>query len=429
MGNTDNSERLFEAALRVLPGGVDSPVRAFRAVGGIPRFIEKGEGAFLYDVDGNQYLDFCCSWGPLILGHADPTVVKAISEQAALGTSFGAMTELEYRLARFIVDHVDPVEKIRFVSSGTEAVMSAIRLARGFTGRDLILKFDGCYHGHSDYLLVQAGSGLATFGQPSSAGVPKSIASETAVLPLDDDRAVEQFFESSGDRLAAVIIEGIPANNGLLVQRPEFIQLLRSLSEKHGAVLILDEVITGFRLGLGGAAEHYGVIPDLLTYGKIIGGGLPVGAFGGRAEIMDKLSPLGTVYQAGTLSGNPIAMTAGWHTLQQLADGSEYASLEHKSARFEERLKTRISRNSVQVVRIGSIFWLLFQQKTPRRADQIHTEGISRFNSIHAPALERGIYLPPSGYEVCFISTAHTESILGEAADTLAALINENPGA
>lgn len=423
MGQIANSQRLFEAAKLVLPGGVDSPVRAFRAVGGIPRFIEHGEGACLYDVDGNEYLDFCCSWGPLILGHADPDVIRAISEQASLGTTFGATTELEYRLARFIVDHVEPIEKIRFVSSGTEAVMSAIRLARGFTGRDLILKFEGCYHGHSDYLLVQAGSGLATFGRPSSAGVPASFTDQTAVLPLDDDEAVERFFAKNGDRLAAVIIEGVPANNGLLVQRPEYMHLLRKLSEKHGALFILDEVITGFRLGLSGAADYYGIVPDLITYGKVIGGGLPVGAFGGRAEIMDQLSPLGPVYQAGTLSGNPIAMTAGWHTLQRLADGAEYASLEHKSARFTERLQRQISGFGAQVSRVGSIFWLVFQEEMPRRADRISTEGIARFNAIHGPALDSGIYLPPSGYEVCFISAAHTESMLDKAADTLSDLV------
>jgi glutamate-1-semialdehyde 2,1-aminomutase len=301
--------------------------------------------------------------------------------------------------------------------------MSAIRLARGYTGRDLILKFEGCYHGHSDYLLVKAGSGLATFGRPSSSGVPASCANQTAILPLDVDEAVEQFFTTNGDKLAAVIIEGIPANNGLLVQRPEYMKLLRRLSENHGTLFILDEVITGFRLGLGGAADYYGVVPDLVTYGKVIGGGLPVGAFGGRAEIMDQLSPVGPVYQAGTLSGNPIAMAAGWHTLQRLVDGTEYASLEHKSASFAEHLRKQISSLGAQIVRVGSIFWLVFQEELPRRADQISGDGIARFNAIHGMALDRGIYLPPSGYEVCFVSTAHTESALDEAADTLTELI------
>ncbi|MBI5265616.1 MAG: glutamate-1-semialdehyde 2,1-aminomutase, partial [candidate division Zixibacteria bacterium] len=297
MHKTDRSQTLMKLAERVIPGGVNSPVRAFRSVGGTPRFIDRGEGAWLYDVDGNRYLDFCCSWGPLILGHGNPNVVAAVKKQIDRGMTFGATTELEYQLAEFIVGHVEAVESIRFVSSGTEAVMSAIRVARGFTKRDLILKFDGCYHGHCDHLLVKAGSGLATFGTPSSGGVPSAFTSHTAVLPLDDEDALVEFFDKHGDQLAAVIIEGIPANNGLLVQRHDYMRLLRSLTEKHGALLILDEVITGFRLGMGGAAAYYGIRPDLLTYGKIIGGGMPVGAFGGRADVMNMLSPLGPVYQ------------------------------------------------------------------------------------------------------------------------------------
>ena len=339
---TDKSKRLLELSEVVIPGGVNSPVRAFKSVGGIPRFIEKGEGAYLFDVDGNRYLDFCCSWGPLILGHADPDVVRAVNEQVSKGMTYGTATELEYQLAEFIVTHVEAVEKIRFVSSGTEAVMSAIRVARGFTGRDLILKFEGCYHGHCDHLLVKAGSGLATFGQPSSAGVPGAITRETAVLPLDNEKLLHDFFKQNSDRLAAVIIEGIPANNGLMVQRREYIHLLRGLTEQCGALLILDEVITGFRLGLGGAAEYYGVKPDLVTLGKVIGGGLPVGAFGGKVDVMDMLSPLGPVYQAGTLSGNPVAMTAGLATLTKLADGQTYRKLEEMTARFVADLKQRL---------------------------------------------------------------------------------------
>ncbi|MFQ5606795.1 MAG: glutamate-1-semialdehyde 2,1-aminomutase, partial [Candidatus Zixiibacteriota bacterium] len=339
----NNSKRLFERAQEVIPGGVNSPVRAFAAVGGTPRFIERARGPYLYDVDGNRYLDFCMSWGPLILGHADEDVCAAIKTQTDAGTTFGACTELESKLAEFIVSHVDPVEKIRFVSSGTEAVMSALRLARGFTGRELILKFDGCYHGHSDSLLVKAGSGLATFSQPSSAGVPQDLGALTAVLELDDIEALERFFEKHGDRLAAAIIEGVPANNGLLIQRPELMRRLRELTEKHGALFILDEVITGFRLGLQGAAGHYNLRPDLLTYGKIIGGGLPVGAFGGRAEIMDWLAPAGPVYQAGTLSGNPLAMAAGLATLSRLECGAVYAELETHSAEFARALQSRLT--------------------------------------------------------------------------------------
>ena len=423
MAETTKSGKIFELSKRVIPGGVNSPVRAFKSVGGVPRVIERGEGAYLFDIDGNRYLDFCASWGPLILGHADPDVVKAVSEQATKGMTFGATTELEYQLAEFIVSQVEPVEKIRFVSSGTEAVMSAIRLARGFTGRDLILKFVGCYHGHSDHLLIEAGSGLATFGQPSSAGVPEDITRNTALLPLDDDNALEEFFARHGNKLAAVIIEGIPANNGLLIQTHGFMRTLRALTEKHGALLILDEVITGFRLGMGGAAAYYGIYPDLLTYGKIIGGGMPVGAFGGRAEIMDHLSPDGPVYQAGTLSGNPLAMTAGLTTLHKLADGTTHARLEDLNRKFVSKMMENLSAHAVNIVGVASMFWIVFQKEIPRRASDIAADGISHFNRIHEKILENGLYFPPSGYEVCFLSTAHTEDMLMNAAAILSDII------
>ncbi|PKK85076.1 MAG: glutamate-1-semialdehyde-2,1-aminomutase [candidate division Zixibacteria bacterium HGW-Zixibacteria-1] len=423
--STEKSQELLEKSSKVIPGGVNSPVRAFKSVGGIPRFIERGEGAYLYDVDGNRYLDFCSSWGPLILGHGDPDVVAAVKKQAERGMTFGASTELEYKLADFIVRHVESIEKIRFVSSGTEAVMSAIRTARGYTGRDMILKFEGCYHGHSDHLLVKAGSGLVTFGQPSSAGVPESITSQTAVLPLDDEEALESFFNEHGDKLAAAIIEGIPANNGLLVQRHDFMRLLRALTEKHGALLILDEVITGFRLGLEGAAAYYGIFPDLITYGKIIGGGMPVGAFGGRADIMDVLSPLGPVYQAGTLSGNPMAMTAGLATLNKLADGKIYSDLERKNRLFVSELTEKLKGYTINVAGVASIYWIVFQNDLPRRADRIDSDGISHYNRVHEKILNSGIYLPPSGYEVCFISAAHTEVMLKDAASTLADAIRQ----
>jgi len=424
MAKTDRSKEIFDYAQLVTPGGVNSPVRAFKSVGGTPRIIERGEGAYLYDVDGNKYLDFCCSWGPLILGHADPDVTAAVKAQVDKGMTYGASTELEYELAQFIVNQVEPVEQVRFVSSGTEAAMSAIRLARGFTKRDLILKFDGCYHGHCDHLLVNAGSGLATFGQPASAGVPEDMTKHTAILPLDDDEALETFFKEHGDQLAAVIIEGIPANNGLLVQRHEFMRLLRALTEKHGALLLFDEVITGFRLGLGGAAAYYGITPDLLTYGKIIGGGMPVGAFGGRADIMQQLSPLGPVYQAGTLSGNPVAMTAGLTTLKKLADGTIYQELEDKNRRFVSSVVSRLERNSVNIAGVGPIYWIVFQKDLPRAAAKIDPDGIAHFNRMHDTVLERGVYLPPSGYEVCFVSTAHTDDMLAEAADVLVDVIS-----
>ncbi len=419
------SRKLMEQSLEIVPGGVNSPVRAFKSVGGTPRFIAKGAGAFLYDVDGNKYLDFCNSWGPLILGHADKDVVAAVKAQVDKGMTFGASTELEYELAQFIVQNVDVVEKVRFVSSGTEAVMSAIRVARGFTKRDLILKFDGCYHGHSDHLLVKAGSGLVTFGQPSSAGVPEAITSKTVVLPLDDEDALQDFFANHGDELAAVIIEGIPANNGLLVQRHDYMRLLRALTERHGALLILDEVITGFRLGLGGAAAYYGIRPDLVTYGKIIGGGMPVGAFGGREDVMNMLSPLGPVYQAGTLSGNPVAMTAGLATLRKLADGKIYKELEEKNRRFVSLLMSELRDNLVNVAGVGSIYWIVFQNDLPRAAHSINSDGISHYNRMHTKILDQGIYLPPSGYEVCFLSAAHTDELLEQAASILATAIKK----
>lgn len=423
--STTESKKLMRLAERVMPGGVNSPVRAFKSVGGTPRFIKEGFGAYMIDVDDNWYLDFCSSWGPLILGHADLDIVMAVKKQIGKGMTFGASTELEYQLAEFIVSRIEAVESIRFVSSGTEAVMSAIRVARGFTGRDLILKFEGCYHGHCDHLLVQAGSGLATFGQPSSAGVPKDITGQTAVLPLDDEEALEAFFGSHGDRLAAAVIEGIPANNGLLIQRHDYMRLLRALTEKHGAVLILDEVITGFRLGMGGAAAYYGIRPDLVTYGKIIGGGMPVGAFGGRAEIMQKLSPLGPVYQAGTLSGNPVAMTAGLATLKKLADGRIHADLERKNRQFVSLMLTKLRNHTVNIAGVASIFWIVFQRDLPRSAAAIDPDGISHYNRMHASILDQGIYLPPSGYEVCFISAAHTDEMLEEAAENLVSIIRQ----
>ena len=421
---TTRSSELMELSEAVIPGGVNSPVRAFKAVGGVPRFIKRANGAYLYDVDDNRYLDFCCSWGPLIFGHADPDVVAAIQAQATDGLSYGACTEHEYRLAEFITSHVDAVEKIRFVSSGTEAVMSAVRLARGYTKRELIVKFEGCYHGHSDYLLVKAGSGLATFAQPSSAGVPTNSTSDTIVLPLDNDAAVIELFKRQGDRIAAVIIEGIPANNGLLVQRPEFMKLLRQLTERNGALMILDEVITGFRIGLSGAAGMYNITPDLLTYGKIIGGGLPVGAFGGRADIMDLLSPLGPVYQAGTLSGNPLAMVAGLTTLKKLSQENVYAELAEKTFAFTRLISDKLSGTDFQIVSVASLFWIVFQADAPRAAAQIQKEAVERYNTRYNMLLDAGIYFPPSAYEVCFVSTAHTKEALTEAATVFSEIMN-----
>ncbi len=416
MSKYGNSEGLFARAIKYIPGGVNSPVRAFAAVGGSPVFIDSGKGAELIDVDGNHYVDFCCSWGPLILGHAHPELLKTIKNSASLGTSFGATTRLEVDLAEMVVDRVGPIEKIRFVSSGTEAVMSAIRLARGFTGRDKIIKFDGCYHGHSDYLLVKAGSGLATLGEPSSAGVPEDFAKHTLIADLDDEESVKNYFDKYGDEIAAVIIEPIPANNGLLLQRKEFLQFLRDITQKYKSLLIFDEVISGFRVGWGGAAEIYDIVPDLMTFGKVIGGGMPVGAFGGRANIMDKLAPLGSVYQAGTLSGNPVAMAAGLTTLKILEKEDGFIKLENLGGYFEQALKKNLNGVIYSIVRRASIIWLVFQSDPPRRADAVDSSAIEKYNNIHRELLDNGIYLPPSGYEVMFISTAHTAEMLDKAA-------------
>jgi len=413
------SEDWYKRAEEVIPSGVNSPVRAFGAVGGHPPFIEKGAGGELFDYDGNRYIDLCCSWGPLILGHAHPEVIRSINHAAALGASFGATTGLEVELAEMVTSRVKSLDKVRFVSSGTEAVMSAVRVARGFTGRDKIIKFNGCYHGHCDYLLVKAGSGLATFGQPSSGGVPEGFAAETLVADLDDPESVQAHFDKFGDDIAAVLIEPIPANNGLLHQTDEFLKFLRDITRKQGALLIFDEVISGFRIGWGGAAEKYGIEPDLMTFGKVIGGGMPVGGFGGKADIMDVLAPKGPVYQAGTLSGNPVAMAAGLTTLRVLERENGFARLEKLGAHFEQALRENIKKTEFSVAREGSIVWLAFQKELPRRADRIESEAIEKYNSHHRAILDRGVYLPPSGYEVMFVSTAHNEAMLSKAAEII----------
>ena len=402
-----------------MPAGVNSPVRAFRSVGGDPLFYQRGLGCHILDADGNRYIDYICSWGPLILGHAYPDVVEAVATTAAAGLSFGAPCRQEVELADLVVSAIPHLEMVRFVSSGTEAVMSAIRLARGVTRRDTVVKFSGCDHGHADHLLVSAGSGLATFGTPSSAGVPESFAAHTAVLPLDDDEAFLNLMEDRGDQVAAVIIEGVPANAGLLVQRPEFMRLLRDKCTHYGALLILDEVITGFRLGANGAAFYYGIEPDLATYGKVIGGGMPVGAYGGRRDLMEQLAPLGPVYQAGTLSGNPVAMAAGAVTLQTLlADaGAAYAELEKLGAQLEWGLREVLSRLSVEwsVVRVGSILWLALQGgDPPRKYEEILPESAETYAALHRAMLDRGILLAPSAYEVMFVSLAHDPGVIEE---------------
>lgn len=414
----ERSARLYDKAKTYFPGGVNSPVRAFKSVHGIPLFIEKGDGCHLWDADGNQFIDFCCSWGPLILGHNHPAIREKVVETLGKGLSFGAPTALENELAALILENNRFIEKIRFVSSGTEAVMSAIRLARGYTGRDKIIKFDGCYHGHSDALLVKAGSGLVTFGETSSAGVPKAFADETLVLPLNDRQALEEAFGSYPDEIACVIIEGIPANNGLLLQSQEYIAFLREITSRYGALLIFDEVITGFRLGFEGAAAYYKVQPDILTYGKIIGGGMPVGAYGASAGIMGHISPDGGVYQAGTLSGNPVAMAAGIAQLTVLSQPGFYEELNRRTTGFVDAIRSHITEKGykLQLFSIGSIFWFAFSDRELiRAAAEIDHTSMEYYKRLHRELLNRGVYLGPSGYEVGFVSASHDEAILEQA--------------
>jgi len=413
MLSRNKSEALFEKAKQYFPGGVNSPVRAFRSVGGTPLFIDKGDGAYIWDADGNKYLDFCCSWGPLILGHNNSVVKNAIVETLQKGTSFGAPTSLENDLAHLILSNNKYIEKLRFVSSGTEAVMSAVRLARGFTKRNKILKFEGCYHGHTDSLLVKAGSGLVTFGSSSSAGIPESFVNETIVVSLNNKVAVEQAFNDFKDEIACVIIEPIPANNGLLLQDVSFLKFLREICTENKSLLLFDEVISGFRIGFDGAAGYYNIQPDICTYGKIIGGGLPVGAYGASKEIMSCISPEGDVYQAGTLSGNPIAMSAGIAALSQCLQPLFYQNLEAKNRLMVNEINDYVtSKNyTVKLFTIGSIFWIAFSNaETIKTSEDIDADSMKYFRKLHAYLLENGIYLGPSGYEVGFISAAHSKS-------------------
>lgn len=416
--NRSTSEKLFQESQTYFPGGVNSPVRAFKSVGGTPLFIAKGDGAEIWDEDGNRFLDFCGSWGPLINGHNHPHIFKSVVDALQNGASFGAPTRKESELAKFILDRIPFIDKLRFLSSGTEAVMSAIRLARGYTNKTKIVKFDGCYHGHVDALLVKAGSGLVTFGTSSSAGVPEAFANETIVLPLNDLDALTSCFATLSNEIACVIIEPIPANNGLLLQDLSFLTDLRTLCTEYGILLIFDEVISGFRVAFGGAAEHYNITPDIVTYGKIMGGGLPVGAYGAKREIMSFVSPDGPVYQAGTLSGNPVAMAAGLAQLSLCAEVNFYEELEKKTTTFVEDINNYANTQelTVELVSIGSIFWFSFNgKKRIAAADQIDAD-MTSFNKLHHFLLNRGVYFGPSGYEVGFISSAHsTEQLSFEA--------------
>ncbi len=422
----EKSAALYEKSKTYFPGGVNSPVRAFKSVYGTPLFIERGDGAYVWDADGNEFIDFCGSWGPLILGHNNPKIREKVTETMQNGMSFGAPTALENQLAELIIKNNRFVEKIRFTSSGTEAVMSAIRLARGFTQRNKIIKFEGCYHGHSDSLLVKAGSGLVTFGETSSAGVPKSFADETIVVALNDKDAVTAAFDQFKGEVAGVIIEGIPANNGLLIQDQDYVAFLREICTENGALLIFDEVITGFRVGFEGAAAHYGIKPDIVTYGKIIGGGLPVGMYGASNEIMAHISPDGGVYQAGTLSGNPVAMAAGIATLTELIQPDFYKNLGDKTAAFVESIRNFASARNYQlkIFTVGSIFWFAFTDKDIKTAEDIDPASMEKFKMMHRELLNRGIYLGPSGYEVGFVSAAHTKTELEKAKTAIFAALD-----
>jgi glutamate-1-semialdehyde 2,1-aminomutase len=423
-----NSEQLFAEALKYIPGGVNSPVRAFRAVGGHPFFVNKARGAHVFDVDGNEYVDYVGTWGPAILGHAHPKIVAAVKSAAELGTSFGIPNPLEVEMARFVCLRVPSVEKVRMCNSGTEACMSAIRLARGFTKRDKIIKFEGCYHGHADSLLVKAGSGALTFGAPDSAGVPAAFTEHTIVLPYNDCQAVRAAFGANPGQIAGIIIEPVPGNAGVYLPKAGYLEYLREITAAHGALLIFDEVMTGFRLAFGGAQERFGIKPDLTCFGKIIGGGLPVGAFGGRANIMEMLAPLGPVYQAGTLSGNPLAMAAGLAALQELAQSNAYAELEDLGSALERGMRdaARTAKVPVQFNRIGSMFCGYFVDQPVHDLAGALKSDRERFAKFFHGMLARGVYLAPSQFEAGFISTAHTaadiEQTIRAAAKTFQSL-------
>ena len=415
-----NSRQLFEEACRVIPGGVNSPVRAFKAVGGTPPFIRSGSGAMITDEDGNHFIDYVGSWGPLILGHAHAAVVRAAQDACERGSSFGAPTRGEVELARSIIERMPAIEMVRLVSSGTEAVMSALRLARAFTGRDRIVKFEGCYHGHSDGLLARAGSGLATLGIPDVPGVPASFAAHTLILPYNDADAVGRLFETAGDSIAAVIVEPVAGNMGVVPPAPGFLAALRTITEQHRSLLIFDEVITGFRVGVGGAQGLYGMSPDLTILGKIIGGGFPLAAYGGKRSMMEMIAPSGPVYQAGTLSGNPVATAAGLATLGELTPQA-YSRLETLAARMEQGLldATRSAGVPASVNRVGSMLTLFFNPEHPTDYASVVRSDSARYAHFHRRLLDDGVYFPPSAFEAFFVSTAHSEEMIDRTLDAV----------
>lgn len=423
------SKALFSEATEVIPGGVNSPVRACGSVGGEPLFIEKAEGSAIFDADGNRYIDYVGSWGPMILGHRHPAVIEALEAVLKTGTSFGAPTHLETELARLVIKMVPSVEKIRMVNSGTEATMSALRLARGFTGRDVIIKFDGCYHGHADTLLVAAGSGVATLGIPGSPGVPEAVIQNTLSIAYNDIEGFTDVMEKMGDKVAAVIVEPIAGNMGMVAPLSGFHEALRSLTEKHGALLIFDEVMTGFRVDKGSAQGLLGITPDLSCFGKIIGGGLPVGAYGGRKDVMDHIAPVGPVYQAGTLSGNPLAMAAGIATLKEISKPGYYEALNEKTKKLVDGLTAAASSAGIPLCagHIGSMAGFFFQEGPVKNFDDAKKSDLERFTRFYQGMLGKGIYLAPSQFEALFVSSAHTEGEIDKtvsaAADVMTGLL------
>lgn len=425
------NEALFERAQHTIPGGVNSPVRAFKSVGGTPRFFERGNGPYVWDADGKQYIDYIGSWGPAVLGHAHPDVVQAVQQAAAKGLSFGAPSEAEIDMAEMLCAMLPSLEQVRLVSSGTEATMSSIRLARGFTGRDTIVKFEGCYHGHADSLLVKAGSGLLTFGHPTSAGVPADFAKHTRVLPYNDVEQLLELFRVSGGNIACVIVEPLAGNMNMIKPSLEFLQTLRSVCTQHGAVLIFDEVMTGFRVGPQGVQGVYNITPDLTTLGKIIGGGLPVGAFGGRKDIMAHIAPLGPVYQAGTLSGNPVAVAAGLATLKVLQQPGFYSTLETQTQKLVQALEASAKAHGQACCAdsLGGMFGLYFSPTIPNSFAQVGQCDIPRFNQFFHAMLDQGVYLAPSAYEAGFVSIMHNDAVIEAtrlAADVAFSSLNRN---
>ena len=417
----EKSQAMYAAAKKVLPGGVNSPVRAFRGVGGDPLFIDKGDGAYLFDADGNRYVDYVMSWGPLILGHAHPAVVKAIQEQTARGTSYGAPTGLETELAELVVDTVPSIEMLRFVNSGTEATMSALRLARAYTGRDKIIKFAGCYHGHADMLLVQAGSGVATLGLPDSPGVPKGATQDTLTAPFNDVDAVGGLFDAYGEQIAAVIVEPVAGNMGVVPPVEGFLQGLCDLCSEHGALLIFDEVMTGFRAALGSAQEYYGITPDLTALGKVIGGGLPVGAYGGPKSIMEQVAPAGSMYQAGTLSGNPLAMAAGIATLHAIREPGVFERIVDVAVSICEALQQN---EAIQTAQVGTMFGFSFRDSPAKNYDEVKQSDTERYARFFHAMLKEGVYFAPSAFEAAFAALPHEGAALDQ---TLTAIRNVIP--